>query len=187
MDTSDKVLRYAPDLYINNKDMLAVYNAQKTELTIEGQEAYQGFLNNFVKTCDLEGIRRWEKIFNILADEINDSLEYRKGRVLNKLMQQPPYTKIFLDQMLLNLFGENMYTLQIFENEYKIKIDIETNIDGLYQDTLENIRGIIPANMILEAIQVEQYMHLYLNRHYTYGEMEQFTYGELSQYAEENN
>lgn len=186
MNTSDKVLRYAPDLYIDNRDMLAVYNAQKSELTIYGQNINQAFLNNFVKYCDLDGIRRWEKIFNILADEINDSLEYRQARVLNKLVQQLPYTRIFLEQMLAGLFGEDKYTLQILNNTYIINIDIETSIDGLYEDTLRDIRNIVPANMAIHAIQVSPYMHMYLNRHYTYGEMEQFTYGELSQYAEES-
>lgn len=184
MNTSDKVLRYAPELYIDNIDMLAVYNAQKLELIMFGQKSNQAFLNNFVKTCDLEGIRRWEKIFNILADEINDSLEYRKSRVMNKLVQQLPYTKIFLEQMLSSLFGENNYILQIINNTYIIYIDIETDIDGLYNDTIRNIRNIVPANMTIEAIQVIPYIHLYLNRYYTYEEMEQLTYGELSQYAE---
>lgn len=186
MNTSEKVLRFAPDLYIDNKDMLAVYNAQANELKLFGENSQRAFLNNFVKRCDKNGIKRWEKIFNILADEINDSLEYRQARVLNKLLQQPPFTKIFLEQMLENLFGKDKYTLQILNNEYIIKIDIETNIDGLYEDTLINIRNIIPANMVLQTIQVEEYMHLYLNRHYTYGEMEALTYGELSKYAEEN-
>lgn len=186
MNTSEKVLRYAPDFYIDNKDMLAIYNAQSQELTVYGKKSYQAFLNNFVKKTDIEGIRRWEKIFNILADEINESLEFRQSRVLNKLIQQPPYTKIYLEQTLENLFGKDKYTLQILNKEYKIKIDIETNIDGLFEDTLINIRKLIPANMILEVIQIEEYMHLYLNRHYTYGEMEALTYGELSKNAEEN-
>ena len=186
MNTSQKVLRLAPDLYIDNKDMLAVYNTQLDEITLFGEKSQRAFLNNFVKRTDKDGIKRWEKIFNILADEINDSLEYRQARVMNKLLQQPPYTKIFLEQMLENLFGADKYTLQILNNEYIIKIDIETNIDGLFEDTINNIKNIIPANMVLQVIQVEKYMHLYLNRNYTHGEMEALTYGELSQYAEEN-
>ena len=184
MNTSQKVLRLAPDLYIDNKDMLAVYNAQLDEITLLGEKSQRAFLNNFVKRCDETGIKRWEKIFNILADEINDSLEYRQARVMNKLVQQPPFTKIFLEQMLENLFGADKYVLQILNNEYIIKIDIETNIDGLFENTIKDIRNLIPANMVLQVIQLEEYIHLYLNRYYTYGDMEALTYGELSKYAE---
>ena len=186
MNTSKKILRFAPNLYIDNEDMLAVYNAQNIELSELTKKTNIAFLNNFVKSSNLEGVRRWEKIFNILADEINESLDFRKARILNLLIQQPPYTKIYLEQMLESLFGADKYTLQILNNEYIIKIDIETDIDGLFEDTINNLRALIPANMGLQVIQVEKYMHLYLNRNYTHGEMEALTYGELSKYAEGN-
>lgn len=187
MITGEKVLRYAPaDFYDENLDMLAVYRAQGIDINIADKNSYQNFLNNFVLYCNLEGIRRWEKLFNILADEAKDSLEYRQQRVLQKLLQVPPYTKIFLEQMLESLFGADKFDLQIDENSYKISIYIETSSDDLYDDTLKNIRIIVPANMTIETIKADKYIHLYLNKHYTYGEMEQFTYGELSRYAEDN-
>ena len=37
--------------------------------------------------------------------------------------------------------------------------------------------------MIITKIQIEKYLHWYLNRNYTHKELEQFTYGELSRYA----
>ena len=184
MNREKLVTRYAPDLYSNNSDMLAIYNAQSNEISRIKVSIKTEYLNNFVKTCNLDGIRRWEKIFNILADEINDTIEFRHARILNKIIQQPPYTKIYLSQMLDGLFGEDKYTLQVEENNYIIKIDIETEINGLFDDTIENIKLLIPANMILKVIQVEKYMHMYLKRHYTHLELEQFTYGELSQYSE---
>lgn len=187
MITDEKVLRFAPsDFYDENLDMLAVYRAQGIEVNVADKNSYQNFLNNFVLHCNLEGIRRWEKLFNILADEVNDSLEYRQHRVLQRLVMQPPYTKIFLNQMLTNLFGADKYSLQIDENLYKISIYIETSSDDLYNDTLNNIRIIVPANMTITAIMAEKYMHIYLEKNYTYEEMEQFTYGELSKYAEDN-
>lgn len=187
MNTSEKVLRFAPEKYINNEDMLAIYKAQSKEILKSNESVATAFLNNFVKSSNLEGVRRWEKIFNILADEINESMDFRKARILNKLVQQPPYTKIYLAQTLESLFGADKYTLQILNNEYIIKIDIETDIHGLFEDTINNLRALIPANMSLQVIQVERYMHLYLNRNYTYGEMEALTYGEFSKYAEGNN
>ena len=65
MNTSQKILRLAPDLYIDNKDMLAVYNAQLDEITLFGEKSQRAFLNNFVKRTDKDGIKRWEKIFKI--------------------------------------------------------------------------------------------------------------------------
>lgn len=186
MNKNKLVTRYAPDLYSENVDMVAIYEAQSNEIENIKAQIKTEYLNNFVKTCNLDGIRRWEKLFNILADEINDSLDFRRSRVLNKIIQQPPYTEIYLRNMLYGLFGEDKVILQIDGNNYIIKIEIETEIDGLSEDTVNNIRLLIPANMELKTLQIKKYMHLYLKKHYTHQDLTQFTYGELSQYAEAN-
>lgn len=186
MDREKLVTRFAPDKYSLNSDMLAIYNAQANEIDKIKKKIKTEYLNNFIKTCNIDGIRRWEKIFNILADEIKDSLEFRKARVLNKIIQQPPYTEIYLRIMLSDLFGEDKYTLQVDGKNYIIKVDIETNIDGLFEDTIDTLRVLIPANMELKVLQVQQFLHLYLQRNYTHQQLEQFTFGELSQYSEEN-
>lgn len=183
MDTSEKILRYAPDIYNENETMLTIYKSQNEKIEEYEVLIVQAFFNNFVKTADIEGVRKFEKIFNILADEINETLEYRKSRLINKFASQLPYTKIFLDQMLKNIFGEGMYEVEILNKEYKVRIDIETQIDNLFETTMEELREIIPANMIIEQILTQLYMHKYLKKYFTHGAMRQFTYGELSQYA----
>ena len=183
MNSDKKVFRYAPDIYVENEEMLAVYNSQNIEIEELGSNSLKNFLNNFLKSCDVEGVRRFEKILDILADEILETLEFRKLRVLNRLVQQPPYTKIFLENMLKGIFGEDNVSLKVTENDYIIEVVIHTSIDGLYDDTIQELRKIIPANIVIKALQVEPYMHMYLNKKFTYKQMEQLTQGELSQYA----
>lgn len=186
MNSDKKVLRYAPDLYKKNADMLAVYDIQEIEIDRMDNKTRQAFLNNFVLTSDLEGVRRWEAIFNILADEVNENLDFRKQRILNRLLQLPPFTKLWIALYLEGLYGERKYDILIKYNEYYFWVAIETQDDTMYRQTLKDIRQIIPANMTLEALKLEKYLHWYLNRNYTYGELEQFTYGELSRYANTN-
>lgn len=183
MNKNNKVFRFANDLYSDNREMLAIYNSHEQEVLLVNNSTLKAFLNNFVRLCDLDGIRKWEKIFNILADELTETLDFRKTRVLNRLIQQPPYTKIYLERMLAGIFGEENYALKILNNNYIMNIVIETNIDGLYDDTIKLLKKLIPANMTIQAIQLEQYMHMYLNKYYTYEQMETLTQGELSQYA----
>lgn len=183
MNNSEKIFRYVPNIYEDNATMLEVYERQKEEASEYEVLIVRTFLNNFVKTCDVEGIRRFEKIFSILADEINESLEYRKSRVINKFTSQLPYTRIFLQRMLAGIFGEEYYELDIINNSYKVRIDIETVVDGLFEETMKDLRQIIPANMIIEQILIQPYVHKYLKKYFTHAQMTQFTYGELSQYA----
>ena len=184
MNNPKIVHRLAPDIYTDNKTMLAIYDAQAKELEQYDAQIYQVFLNNLVKFCDIEGIRRFEAIFNIQADEENETLEYRRARIINKFTIQLPYTKITTKQMLDNIFGEENAQFEVIYNSYKVRIGIETEIENLIEQTISDLRReIIPANMDIETIVYQRYMHRYLKKHYTHAEMKQFTQGELSQYA----
>ena len=85
--------------------------------------------------------------------------------------------------MLSTIFGEDNIEFDVLYNQYKVRVGIETSIEGLVNETMKDLRNIIPANMIIETIIYEPYMHGYLKRHYTHEQMKQFTQGELSQYA----
>ena len=65
--------------------MLAVYNSQSIEINNYTAIIQRVFLNNLVKYCDLEGIRRFEALFYIQADEENETLDYRKARISHHL------------------------------------------------------------------------------------------------------
>ena len=92
--SNEKIFRAANDKYNGNQTMLSVYDAQLQELDWNDRLIYQAFLNNFVKYCDIEGIRRFEAMFDIKADEVNDTMELRRARIINKFAFQLPYTKI---------------------------------------------------------------------------------------------
>lgn len=180
---NEKIFRAANDKYSGNLTMLAIYNAQLQELDGNSSLIYQAFLNNFVKYANIEGVRRFETIFYIQADEENESIELRKTRIINKFAMQLPYTRIFVEQMLSTIFGEDNIEFDVQYNQYKVRVGIETDIQGLVEETLKDLRNIIPANMIIETILYEPYMHRYLKRHYTHEQLAEFTQGELSQYA----
>ena len=177
------VFRLAPDIYNENENMLDIYNAQKTELGNYETIIYRIFLNNYIKYADIEGVRRMEAIFNIKANEATETLEYRKARLLNKFSFLPPFTKIFLQRLFINIFGEGNFLIIPYYDERRLEIDIEIDNERLINQTMKDVRQIIPANMILEKFLVIPYTHRYLRNHYTHRQMQTFTQGELSQYA----
>lgn len=180
---NEKIFRAANDKYSGNLTMLAIYDAQLQELDSNSSLIYQAFLNNFVKYADIEGVRRFEAIFYIQADEEHETIELRKARIINKFAMQLPYTRIFVEQMLSTIFGEDNIEFDVNYPAYKVRVGIESNIDGLINETMKDLRNIIPANMIMEQIIYQPYMHQYLRRHYTHNQLAEFTHGVLSQYA----
>lgn len=117
MYSSETVFRFAPDIYEDNETMLAIYDAQKGELNRYQAIIQRVFLNNLVKYCNVEGIRRFEDIFHIQADELTESLDFRKARIINKFNQLPPFTRIFVEQMLQNVFGTGNWDFQVGQSD----------------------------------------------------------------------
>lgn len=178
------VFRLAPDIYNENETMLAIYDVQASQLSDYEDKIYRIFLNNYARYADIEGIRRFEAIFYIVADEVNESLEYRRARIINKLGMFPPFTRIFLEQFFTNIFGEEMFVIRLNYDEYRIEINVQTEIEGLFEQTMKDVRNIIlPANIILEKFIIRPYTHRFLNSYYTQRQLEELDYRELSKYA----
>ena len=172
---------FAIDLYKGNKSAEAIYNAYDIQFKILETKSENIFFNTFVITANEIGLAKFERILKIIPD-INDTLDFRRGRIINRLSQQSPFTEVWLRQTLANIFGENNYIVNVDVENYVVYIDVLTKTGNLFEQTMLDMRQIIPANMILKTSETVQYTHRYLNINYTHQEMQQFTQGELSQY-----
>jgi len=186
LDTSrtdnDIVFRFLNRLYSENITMNEIAETARNEINLAQINLETTFLNNFISPANMDGVQNYENILNIIPDASLESLEFRKSRIINRLAMSPPFTKHFLEQMLSIIFGPENFYFRIDYDNCSIYIDIETQISMLYDQTLNDIRQMIPANMKLISIMLVPFTHKYLNRHYTHDEMKQFTFGELSQY-----
>jgi hypothetical protein len=178
------VYRFLPARQAQNvtSQLLAkIQNKEMAELEIRSKQA---FYNNFIRLADADGIALFEETYQIIPDLVTESLEFRRNRVLNRRIMTPPFTRLFVEQKLESVFGPGKYALDIDYGTYYVGIDVETDIPLLYEETMAEMRKIIPANMVLETAMLIPYTYLYLNATFTYEDLEQYTYEELSQYSE---
>lgn len=180
MNNPRMVYRFANDIYSDNVNMLAIYEAQSEELQEYETDVQRIFFNNLVKYCDNDGLKRLEDIFNIKADETTESREFRETRLIIKFTMRLPYTVNFMKNMLESLFGADKYEFEVNYGNRHAYVGIETDIEKLITSTLEDIRQILPANMTMSFIQYIPYVHGYLRKYYTHEQMKQFTHGELN-------
>ena len=145
MNDDRVIFRFAPDIYNENETMLQVYERQHGEINQYKNLILQTFLNNFVKKTDKNGIKRFEKIFGIQANEKEESLEFRQARVLNKFAYHLPYTRIFVMQMLEATFGKEYTVFEVVYDKYKVRVNIESEMKELIEETLKDLRNIVPA------------------------------------------
>lgn len=141
-------------IYDENETIEEIRIAQENELDKLENASESAFLDNFIMTAGIQGIRNYEQILDIAPDTINDTIEFRRGRIINRLSSMPPFTEIFLRQKLNTIFGSGRWSLVVDHAIYTIFIDVDTRIRNLFQQTISDIRQIVPANMILFTKQV---------------------------------
>ena len=176
------VKRYKPNVVENNDTMDSLYTVQGDEVEKVNLTINSIIDNLFIKTSNLEGVKRWEKFYNIKSNSLR-TLEERRAIVLNKLLYRPPFTRQRLNEILSNIWGEGNYIYQLYPDDYRLIIDINTNNPVIYLQFSNLLRDIIPANIYL--VLSIQYTYIYLGRNYTYGKLHDdgLTYEELSRYA----
>ena len=179
-EPADYVNRYKPSVLKGNDTTDALFDVEKEEVEKLYGTRKKIFDNLFIETMDVEGIARQEEFFNIKPNAFQ-TLEERRMIVLNKLLYRPPFTRQNFQKILENIWGKGKYIFQIYPDDYRIVIDIDTNNPVVYLQFSQQIREVIPANLYL--VLSIQWTHLYLGRNYTYQRMEEKTYGELSEYA----
>lgn len=178
---SDRVIRYSPKAERNNAVAQAVYGVDKDLLDEASAIAKEVFDSQFIQTTGIKGVRRYEKLFNLSAGP-NDTLEQRKQAVLNKISYRPPFTRQTTGEMLDTLWGPGNYVYEIIPSDFQMIVDIDTDDPESYLKFQKELRRNIPANISL--VMLLQYIHAYLKKYYTYGELNRkFTYEELSYYA----
>ncbi len=146
--------KYLPHIYDENVTMLAIADIEQPEINAIASGAKQAFLDNFAKAATLRGIQNYERLLRIIPDTIKDTLEFRRARVINKLSMFTPYTKAFLISLLDNSFGRENYNILIDNSKYAVYLDVVSEVQGVYEQTIVDVREILPANMKLAASSV---------------------------------
>lgn len=177
-----KIKRFVPKVLTENDTMISIYSTQEEEIDKVDSEQLRLFNNNFVMLSDLKGVQNFEKILKIKSD-VNFDLDFRKQKILDKLIYSPPFTRQRLQSILERIWGAENFLFEIYPNSYEVIIDIDTDNPNYYIYYSNIIREVIPANMYL--ILSLQYTYLYLARNYNYESLETLTYEELSQYSTE--
>ena len=135
-----------PKWYENVLEMQVLMETQQESLDELRNLVKKTRDNQFVATADEATIAVYEKMLKI-NKKIDDDLELRRFRVLNRLAVRSPYTENQLDE-LLSIFGDK-YSLDIDYNAYKINIESNFEKYGQVEEIENRVYQMIPANMEL--------------------------------------
>lgn len=155
-----KLEQYVPDYYDNIKDMRELMKTENP-LFKDGRLALQRFINNqFIMHCDVQTLTKYEEMFGLLARE-DESIEWRRERILIRINMRPPFSWWFLIHKLDDLFGEGKYSAHVDFAQQELFVESGAETSGLFKESVILINAIKPANMIYTHIPTAtEHLHL---------------------------
>ena len=149
------MLRYLFNrIWDENADIDAIIRAIQPELDALSGSLGQNFYNTFPFVADEGGILRWETMLGIVADPPSEPLDFRRGRVLNRLASTLPYTERMLHSIMDNIIGIGHWNYALDYRSYQLDITALRPGNAWLGEMELTLRRIIPANMLF-------YLHLF--------------------------
>jgi len=152
----NKLIEFLPPEIANIKEFKEIMETEDKEFELLEKGQQRIFNENFIDTTTEYGIKKYETLFKIRVDDLNESLDFRKLRIKNRKLDKVPFSYSFLSNKLKNLFGEDNYKLELLNNEYILKVEINTFDWNTFNEIIDNFRYIIPCNMVLNSTLVQK-------------------------------
>ena len=152
-----KVSNYVPLLYEKNLEMQALTNSEEYEIENNLKISLtDAFKDNFPIIATKNGIENFEKLLKIQLDPNNNSLEYRRTKIITVLTTNFPLTYRWLIDSLNYYLGVGNYEIKLDAANY----DLLIKCSNIYDNTLTTLyhlyRPLIPANLTFRIAVAEQ-------------------------------
>jgi len=164
-------------IYRGNMEMDAIIEAVQPEFDERAERTRNHFYDAFPKTATTAGVLRWEIILGIVADPTTESMEFRRGRILNRLASNVPYTERTLQEIMNNIMGAGNWSYELDYRNYRLDINSLRHGRNWVHEMELTLEKILPANLIYNLnIRYNQHQSL---SDYTHEYLSQFTHTQI--------
>lgn len=145
---SDRILKYWPDFYREIDDFVVLADTEAAEVEDMEKAVQQLFDDQFVMTSSPQAIKRREKMLGIQADPANESLDFRKKRILNRYQTKPPFTIRWLQKRLDDLVGEGLTIVDVDVKNFILYVKARIDDAAVFKEVNHTVLTVKPANLI---------------------------------------
>lgn len=144
---ADRILKYWPSFYQEVVDFKALADVEAAELDDLDKAIQQSFDDEFVMTSGPQAISRREKILGIQTDPSNESLDFRRKRILNRYQTKPPFTIRWLQQQLNQLVGAGLVIVSVDVQNFILYVRTDIDDAAVFKEVNHTILTVKPANL----------------------------------------
>ena len=140
--------KYYPPIYEKVLEMEGLAQAENKAFTILDRETERVEKNQYILTSDELGIEIWERALQIQYNPEEDTLDFRKKRILNRLQDRTPITYGVLVKKLNFLLGRNTYELSL--EQLVLTLVSHTREKNSMDEVLRTLIQMLPCNIALK-------------------------------------
>lgn len=119
-----QVSDYLPKFYENNREMQNLVDSEEYEFEHNLKlDIDNSFKDTFALAATETGINNFEKMLGIRSDETTETSEFRRRRILSRLISSIPFTETFLKNRLDSMLGEGNWEYTISYSTYTLTIN----------------------------------------------------------------
>ena len=144
------LLSFLPEFVQEYREIKHIMNSEQPEIQKLEDETEIIKNNQFILSCDIDGIARFENLLGI-TPKPDDTLDARKSRVITRWNDSIPYTYKGLKEKLNIMCGEGNYLLIPSFNEYGLEIVVSLPLSGQADELDYMLSYMIPANIVVTS------------------------------------
>lgn len=173
----DKLLALLPDTFQEIKETASIMDVEEVQVD-RLRHAIDRYLDDqFVETASIEAIRQRETELGIQANPSQETLEFRRKRIINRYSTKVPFTERHLQNKLDFLFGPDRGKVQVDVQNFILRIYANLADATLFQEAQATIEQIKPANLeylavpwVSELLNITDRVTVNLRRYNTFSE-----------------
>ena len=176
MATERLLIDYLPPYMQEYLEIKEIMKAEQPEIDDLWNAVEKALADQYILDATEYGVKRWESML-LISPKDTDTLDERKFRILTRLNQELPYTLTRLKEALTNLCGNDGFFIEMNAAEYHIQVKLALGNKNNYQDMVDLLKKMIPANMT-QVVQIMYNTHELLAQ-FTHQYMSAYTHKQL--------
>ena len=146
MDREVDLLGYLPDFVKKFEEIKQIVGAENPEIQKLENEIERLKKNQFIETCDSEGLKRYENMMKIVTESI-ESLDARRARVYFKWQDILPYTYRNL-LIKMEILCQDLFKADPDFKNYRIGFLVSLPSAGQVEELERMLSDVLPCNLI---------------------------------------
>lgn len=156
---------YLPPYYEGIREFEWLGETVDAELQGVAAGADKWLNDQFVLTASEASLKRREEQLGIQADPTQESLDFRKKRVMNRYSTKPPFTVRYLQERLDFLLGADRAKVELDVGRFELTVRAKLTDAAIFKEVEHTVRFMKPANLLYrqatslsERIEVQEHL-----------------------------